>query len=95
MTKLMEWLFVATFFLAIWIAALTGKVHPSLADDYHHIVQVFPALVILSLGLYAAIVVLYRTFTFNTCESAAKELQQQIKEAKMDLKSKGFVFNDD
>lgn len=36
--------------------------------------------------------VLYRTLTFNECKEAAAELMDEIKEAKSDLKSKGFKF---
>uniref|UniRef100_A0A182XIE2 Uncharacterized protein n=1 Tax=Anopheles quadriannulatus TaxID=34691 RepID=A0A182XIE2_ANOQN len=44
--------------------------------------------------IFSATVVLYRTFTFNNCEEAAKELMEQIKEAKADLRSKGLVLSD-
>lgn len=46
------------------------------------------------LQLNAAGTVLYRTFTFNDCPEAAKELQEQIQEARKDLTSKGFTFRD-
>lgn len=45
------------------------------------------------LQLYAAGTVLYRTFTLNDCPEAAKELQEQIREARKDLISKGFKFS--
>ena len=34
----------------------------------------------------------FRVATFNDCEDAAAELQAQIKEAREDLRSKGFNF---
>jgi dolichyl-phosphate mannosyltransferase polypeptide 3 len=34
-----------------------------------------------------------RVATFNDCEEAAAELQQQISEAREDLRSKGFKFD--
>lgn len=37
---------------------------------------------------------LYRTFTFNDCPEAAKELQAEILEARKDLIAKGFKFRD-
>lgn len=46
------------------------------------------------LQVYSVTVVLYRTLTFNNCEEAAKELLEQIKEAKKDLRSKGMVLSD-
>lgn len=42
--------------------------------------------------MYAAFTVLYRTFTFNDCPDAAKEIQKNIDEAKADLTAKGFKF---
>lgn len=42
--------------------------------------------------LYSVSTVLYRVFTFNDCPEAAKEIQQQIEEAKADLSAKGLKF---
>ena len=36
----------------------------------------------------------FRVATFNDCEDAAKELQKQIGEAREDLRSKGFNFEE-
>jgi len=35
-------------------------------------------------------IIAWRVYTFNTCEEAAKELQQEIKEARADLKKRGL-----
>ena len=35
-----------------------------------------------------------RVATFNDCEEAAKELQEQISEAREDLRKKGFNFEE-
>ena len=35
-----------------------------------------------------------RVATFNDCEEAARELQQQISEAREDLRKKGFNFEE-
>ena len=35
-----------------------------------------------------------RVATFNDCEAASKELQRQIGEAREDLRSKGFNFEE-
>ena len=37
-------------------------------------------------------IIAWRVYTFNTCEEAAKELQQEIKEAHADLKKKGLAM---
>ncbi|XP_011643311.1 dolichol-phosphate mannosyltransferase subunit 3, partial [Pogonomyrmex barbatus] len=51
-----------------------------------------PVIFLFHFGLYAIIVVLYRVFTFNTCESAAIELQQEIQQAVKDLQKKGVTL---
>jgi dolichol-phosphate mannosyltransferase subunit 3 len=38
--------------------------------------------------------VLYRTLTFNECKEASDELQEEIKLARADLKTKGMKFDD-
>lgn len=44
--------------------------------------------------VYAVTTVLYRTLTFNECKEASEDLMKEIIEAKADLKSKGFKFNE-
>lgn len=46
--------------------------------------------VILHFQAISAAIVLYRTFTFNDCPEAAKELLGQIEEARKDLRQKGM-----
>lgn len=74
MTKLLEWLSCASVFFGIWIAAITSS--SSLLKEWHEIILLLPVIFVGLFGLYAATIVLYRVFTFNTCESAAIELQQ-------------------
>lgn len=45
------------------------------------------------LQIYSVFTILYRVFTFNDCAEAAEEIQRQIKEARVDLQSKGFQFD--
>ncbi|XP_076671957.1 dolichyl-phosphate mannosyltransferase subunit 3 [Andrena cerasifolii] len=92
MTKLMEWLLFATVFLGIWIVTITGNVSAPFITQWKQVILFLPVIVLVLFGLYAATVVLYRVFTFNNCEGAAIELQQQIEEAKEDLRSKGVHF---
>ncbi|XP_078042218.1 dolichyl-phosphate mannosyltransferase subunit 3 [Augochlora pura] len=89
MTKLMEWLFIATIFLGMWFSAITGNIKLSVIREWHQVIIFMPLIALALFGLYAIITVLYRVFTFNNSESAAAELQQQIEEAKKDLQSKG------
>ncbi|XP_043248593.1 dolichol-phosphate mannosyltransferase subunit 3 isoform X1 [Colletes gigas] len=93
MTKLMEWFLFATLFFGVWVAMITGNINSS-AVELQQVILFLPFIVLFLFSLYAAIIVLYRVFTFNNCENAAIELQQQIKEAKRDLQSKGVDLKD-
>ncbi|XP_011302861.1 dolichol-phosphate mannosyltransferase subunit 3 [Fopius arisanus] len=94
MTKLMEWLFCLALFLGTWTAAITGQVNsPWISNNYQFILYL-PVLLLFIFALYAASVVLYRTFTFNNCEEAAKQLKRQIEEAQAELRIKGVLSSD-
>ncbi|XP_076760399.1 dolichyl-phosphate mannosyltransferase subunit 3 [Xylocopa sonorina] len=92
MTKLMEWLLLVTFFFSMWIAIITENLNLPFIVEWKHLFLFFPVIVLFLFGLYAAIVVLYRVFTFNNCENAAIELQEQIEEAKKDLHNRGVIL---
>jgi len=92
MTKLLEWLSCATLFFGMWFATITSE--STFVKEWHEVIFFLPVIFLFLFGLYAATVVLYRVFTFNTCESAAIELQQQIEEAKKDLRSKGVTLRE-
>ncbi|XP_050455288.1 uncharacterized protein LOC126853512 isoform X1 [Cataglyphis hispanica] len=91
MTKLLEWLSCATGIFSIWLATITSN--STFVKEWHELILFLPIICLFVFGLYAAIVVLYRVFTFNTCDSAAIELQQQIEEATKDLQSKGVILS--
>lgn len=80
MTKLTEWIVLGIVTSVIWVAFLANKADSEL--QWYH--RWFPVIVVFLFGLYAATVVLYRTFTFNNCETAAIELQKVS--LKLDLK---------
>ncbi|KAG7187597.1 hypothetical protein KM043_016665 [Ampulex compressa] len=92
MTKLMEWIFFTTVFFGVWFAAVTGNINSSLVAEWQQTILCLPLVLLFLFSLYAATVVLYRVFTFNNCENAAIELQQQIEAAKKDLRSKGVIL---
>ncbi|XP_017885269.1 dolichol-phosphate mannosyltransferase subunit 3-like [Ceratina calcarata] len=92
MTKLLEWLLFATLFFSIWITAITESINLSFIIELKRVILLLPLIVVLLFGLYSAIIILYRVFTFNNCENAAVELQEQIEEAKRDLQSKGVIL---
>lgn len=91
MTKLLEWLSCATVIFGVWFAAITSN--SIFVKEWHEIILFLPVIFLFLFGLYAATVVLFRVFTFNNCESAAVELQQQIEEAKKDLRNKGVTLH--
>ncbi|KYQ48777.1 Dolichol-phosphate mannosyltransferase subunit 3 [Trachymyrmex zeteki] len=90
MTKLLEWLSCATVIFGVWFATITSN--SVLVKEWREIILFLPIISLFLFGLYAITVVLFRVFTFNTCESAAIELQRQIEEAKRDLQSKGIIL---
>ncbi|XP_077295832.1 dolichyl-phosphate mannosyltransferase subunit 3 [Arctopsyche grandis] len=93
MTKLLEWLTAVMVVFGVWITIVLGYVQSPLTDKWMHIIIPSPIIFVILFGLYAVFVVLYRVFTFNDCEYAAKELQGQIVQAREDLKQKGFAFD--
>lgn len=92
MTKLLEWISVLSAVFAVWYSLVGGYIKHSAIDNNMNLILVSPILFVILFGLYAVTVVLYRVFTFNNCEVAAKELQAEIVEAKKDLLDKGFTW---
>lgn len=92
MTKLVEWLCFLLVYFVTWLLVLTKSINLNLSSDWDNVVVYFPVYTVFLFGMYSAIVVLWRVYSFNDCPEAAKELQQQIKAAREDLKLKGFKF---
>ena len=69
----MEWLLFGFFISGTWLAVNTGETEP----EWYY--RWFPLILLFVFGLYSVVVVLYRVFTFNNCESAAVELQKVSK----------------
>ncbi|XP_028176535.1 dolichol-phosphate mannosyltransferase subunit 3 [Ostrinia nubilalis] len=92
MTKLLEWISVISAVFAVWYSLIGGYVKHPLIENNMNLVLVSPVIFVILFGLYAASVVLYRVFTFNNCEDAAKELQLEIAEARKDLLDKGLKW---
>ncbi|KAF9424539.1 hypothetical protein HW555_000350 [Spodoptera exigua] len=90
MTKLLEWVSVLSAFVAVWYSLVAGYVKHPMIEKNMTLILVSPVIFVLLFGLYAVTVILYRVFTFNNCEEAAKELQEEIKEARRDLQEKGL-----
>jgi len=92
MTKLLEWITGAVLFLGVWIALLTGQFGD--IQENRQLVLFSPIIAVAMFGIYSILVIAYRVATFNDCEDAADELRKQIKEARLDLASKGFKFEE-
>lgn len=90
MTKLLEWLCGASLIGAAWALVAFDPLDLSLPETYREVAWPMPLYLLVSFGCYSLATVGYRVATFNDCEEAAKELQQQIEEAKADLKKKGL-----
>lgn len=90
MTKLMEWLFGLSVLGAVWASVTFDLFGLKLPETYRQLAWPMPLYLLVSFGCYSLATVGYRVATFNDCEEAAKELQEQIKEAKEDLRKKGL-----
>ena len=105
MTKLLEWLGVLAVVGMVWVAALLNLLLPHFRTE----ILWSPLILVGGFGVYSVATIafrcvnhcsvqdrtrLFRVFTFNDCEEAAKELQVEISEAREDLRSKGFNFED-
>lgn len=73
--------------MAIWMGAKMT------ADETTNsmLIDFAPAWAILLLGIYAAVTIIYNVLTFNDCPEAAAELDQQIKEAKKEMKKRKII----
>ncbi|KAJ3650759.1 hypothetical protein Zmor_016839 [Zophobas morio] len=89
MTKLVEWLAVFGALGAIWLSLVTNKVETNFNPT---LILYSPVIFVALFGVYAATVVLYRVCTFNNCDKAAAQLQEEIQAARTDLAARGFQF---
>ncbi|KAK2920970.1 hypothetical protein Q8A73_000455 [Channa argus] len=90
MTKLLEWLFGVSVLGAVWALVTFDLFDLKLPQTYRDVAWPMPLYLLVSFGCYSLATVGYRVATFNDCEEAAKELQEQIKEAQEDLRKKGL-----
>lgn len=90
MTRFTESLIFLSCLLALWFRLLTMKDIQSYISMIH--IQLLPIYILIVFGIISAIIVLYRTLTFNGCPEAYEELKKEINDAKQDLEGKGFKF---
>ena len=92
MTGLLRWQIFATYavgFVAIWYFALAAK--PDDNSPLAILVDYAPVWAILALGVYALGSVLYGVANFRDCPEAAAEIEQQVAQARKELKRRGIV----
>ncbi|XP_055328858.1 dolichol-phosphate mannosyltransferase subunit 3-like [Paramacrobiotus metropolitanus] len=90
MLKVLEWIIAGVLTLAVWLAAVLNVHSWKLSSFGTNVVLYFPVIAVLIFGLTSAAIIAYRVSTFRDCPDAAKELQQEIEEARADLKRKGL-----
>uniref|UniRef100_U5ERS9 Dolichol-phosphate mannosyltransferase subunit 3 n=1 Tax=Corethrella appendiculata TaxID=1370023 RepID=U5ERS9_9DIPT len=94
MTKLTDWLSVGVAFFCVYFVITLRKVENTFFDKWMFEIKILPLILLFGFGVYSVVIILYRVFTFNDCDEAAKELFEQIKEAKSDLRAKGIDVKD-
>lgn len=91
--KLFQWLIAGGSFVALWIGLILGYIKSDINDSTKDVILFLPVFLIVGFALYSVAVIGYRVATFNDCMDAAKELKQDIEDAKKDLLLKGFKFD--
>uniref|UniRef100_A0A8D2ZNW1 Dolichol-phosphate mannosyltransferase subunit 3 n=1 Tax=Scophthalmus maximus TaxID=52904 RepID=A0A8D2ZNW1_SCOMX len=90
MTKLQQWLLGVSLVVAVWAVVTFDLLDLRLSRTYREVAWPMPLYLLVSFGCYSLATVGYRVATFNDCEEAALELQQQIQEAREDLRKRGL-----
>lgn len=90
MTKLVEWLGAAGLFVGVWAYLFISTPVGHSTDFARHFVLFLPFYALLAFAVISVSIIAWRVYTFNDCEEAAKELKQEIEDAKADLRKKGF-----
>uniref|UniRef100_A0A1I7YHQ2 Dolichol-phosphate mannose synthase subunit 3 n=2 Tax=Steinernema glaseri TaxID=37863 RepID=A0A1I7YHQ2_9BILA len=81
-SQLIKYSCVVSFLLTIWFCLPWDNV----------LIAYAPIIAIVLLGIYAVLSVLHGVATFNDCEYAKVSLQEEIKEARIDLAMKNLVM---
>jgi len=91
MTKLIQWLIGLVLLSSVYAGLLLDVTPFHLTPHSREVVIMLPVYLLIAFACFSLAVIGYRVATFNDCTEAAEELKLQIKQAKADLKSKGFV----
>ena len=76
-------------FLAVWV----GAMRLDLDDGHAQIVETLPLWILVAFGAYSLASIALALISFNDCQAAVEELDEDIKKARADLAGrKGFTF---
>jgi hypothetical protein len=79
-------------FLAIWYKALSfrNEAKVELSKDVDLLIAYAPVWAVLGLGIYAVSNLIIGVSNMSDCPDAAKEIEQNVKEARKDMKKRGI-----
>ena len=90
-SKLTQCLKIGGALLIVWIMALNDKfVKLDSASRFH--VFLIPIYGLIAFGVVSLIILINQVIRINNCDQAYVELKEEIKEARIELKKKGFKF---
>ncbi|NXH10616.1 DPM3 mannosyltransferase, partial [Bucco capensis] len=92
MTKLGQWLCGFALLGSAWAALALAPPGLQLPTPFRQALLPLPVYLLVTFGCYSLATVGYRLATFNDCEEAAAELQEQISAARADLSRRGLRF---
>ncbi|XP_022162579.1 dolichol-phosphate mannosyltransferase subunit 3 [Myzus persicae] len=93
MKKLTQWVVGLNILSILWLSLLFHQYDSKISKEHFLVIQFLPIILLILFGVFSLAVILYRVATFNNCQSAAEELQAEIKEARTALQKKGFKFD--
>jgi len=78
-------------FLAVWQGVKMNQDEATASPAAKILVNFAPIWAIVALGIYALSTIIYNVMTFNDCPEAAKEIDEQVKEAKAEMKRRKII----
>ena len=93
-TTLQLWCTPSCWWVSHDLFILHLQVDNTFTRDYYTAIVAYPFVLVGVFGVASLTIIAYRVYTFRDCPEAAKELQQQIVEARKDLAKKGMKFDD-
>ena len=78
-------------FLAIWYKALSFRNEAKdLSKEVDLLIKFAPVWAVLALGIYAVSNLIHGVANMSDCPDASKEIEQNVKEARKDMKKRGI-----